>query len=193
MVIAGRDSAHSILPLNARTEGEPLAFEIDKITESIENADTGETLDTLVLPFTKDDLKEITKKNGWLFDWKMEFSKTEHQVYKLVAEKEPQTVQGLVSLKKMEDHVYMYLIENAPFNRGKGKKYLGVCGNLTAFGCKMSKDYGFDGVIAYEPKTALIPHYQKTLGAVMISKRRMAIFEEPARRLLDKYFPETQE
>ena len=45
-----------------------LAFEIDKITESIENADTGETLDTLVLPVTKDDLKETTKKNGWLFD-----------------------------------------------------------------------------------------------------------------------------
>jgi hypothetical protein len=27
-----------------------LDFEIDKITESIENAETGETLDTLVLP-----------------------------------------------------------------------------------------------------------------------------------------------
>ena len=38
------DSAHSILPLNARTEGEPLAFEIDKITESIENAETQEEL-----------------------------------------------------------------------------------------------------------------------------------------------------
>ena len=64
---------------------------------------------------------------------------------------------------------------------------------MTAYGCKMSKDYGFDGVIAFEPKTALIPHYQKTLGAVMISERRMAINEEPARRLLDKYFPETED
>ena len=44
-----------------------LDFEIDKITESIENAETGETLDTYVLPVTKDDLKEITKKNGWIF------------------------------------------------------------------------------------------------------------------------------
>jgi hypothetical protein len=57
----------------------------------------------------------------------------------------------------------------------------------------MSKDYGFDGVIAFVPKTELIAHYEKTLGAVMISKRRMAIFKEPARRLLDKYFPETDE
>jgi len=42
------------------------------------------------------------------------------------------------------------------------------------------------------PKTALIEHYQKTLGAVMISKRRMAIFEKDAKVLLDKYFPDME-
>jgi hypothetical protein len=40
-----------------------LDFEIDKITESIENAETGELLDTLVLPVTKADLEKITKKS----------------------------------------------------------------------------------------------------------------------------------
>jgi hypothetical protein len=169
-----------------------LAFEIDKITESIENAETGEVLKTLVLLVTKADLKETTKKNGWLFDWKLELDEPEHQVYKLVTEKEPHTIQGMVSLENKKDHVYLHLIESAPYNIGKGKKYIGVCGNLTAFGCKMSKEYGFDGVVVYEPKTALIPHYQKTLGAVMISDRRMAIFEEDAQVLLDKYFPETE-
>jgi hypothetical protein len=168
-----------------------LDFEIDKITESIENAETGETLDTLVLPVTRADLDEAT--NGWLFDWKQELSETEHQVYKLVTEKEPKTIQGLVSLKKMEDHMLMYLIENAPHNRGKSKKYLGVCGNLAAYGCKLSIGYGFGGVIAFDPKTALIAHYEQTLGAVLISERRMAVFEEQAKLLLDKYFPETEE
>ena len=86
-----------------------LAFEIDKITESIENAETSETLNTLVLPVTKDDLKEATKKNGWLFDWKQELFEPGHQVYKLVTEQEPQTIQGLVSLEKLGDHVYMHL------------------------------------------------------------------------------------
>ena len=44
-----------------------LDFEIDKITESIENADTGETLNTLVLPVTKADLKQTAKKmDGFL-------------------------------------------------------------------------------------------------------------------------------
>jgi hypothetical protein len=69
-----------------------LDFEIDKITESIENTETGETLDTLVLPVTKADLEEITKENGWLFNWKQELSEPEHQVYKLVTEKEPHTI-----------------------------------------------------------------------------------------------------
>jgi hypothetical protein len=77
-----------------------LDFEIDKITESIENAETGESLDTLVLPVTQADLKETVIKNGWIFDWKQELSEPERQVYKLVIEKEPQTIQGLVSLKK---------------------------------------------------------------------------------------------
>jgi hypothetical protein len=169
-----------------------LDFEIDKITESIENAETGETLDTLVLPVTKADLEEVTIKNGWLFDWKQELSEPEKQVYKLVTEQEPQTIHGMVSLEKLKDHVLMHLIESAPYNIGKKKKYLGVCGNLTAYGCKLSKELGFNGVIAFEPKTALIPHYQKTLGAVLISERKMAIYEKDAQVLLDKYFPETE-
>ena len=69
-----------------------LDFEIDKITESIENAETGEMLDTLVLPITKADLEEVTKKNGWIFNWKQGFSEPEKQVYKLVTEQEPYTV-----------------------------------------------------------------------------------------------------
>jgi len=170
-----------------------LDFEIDKITESIENAETGETLDTLVLPVTSADLKEITKKNGWLFNWKLEFANPERQVYKLILEKEPKVIHGLLSLERKEGFILMHLIENSPFNIGKGKKYLGVCGNLTAYGCKLSKEYGFNGVIAFDPKISLIEHYKKTLGAVLINDRRMAIFDKDAQVLLDKYFPETEE
>ena len=165
-----------------------LDFEIDKITESIENAETGETLDTLVLPVTKVDLEGINRKNGWLFDWELEFSETERHIYKLVAEKELKTIHGLVSLEKMEDHVFMHLIESAPFNIGNTKKYLGVAGNLTAYGCKLSMEFGFGGVIAFISKSDLIPHYEKTLGAVHLGKNRMGIFEENAQKLLDNYF-----
>ena len=165
-----------------------LAFEIDKITESIENARTGETLNTLVLPVTKDDLKETTKKNGWLFNWKFEYDQTGRRVYKLVAEKKPQTIHGLVSLEERAKHIYMHLIENSPFNRGKDKEYLGVAGNLVAYACKVSMECGFDGVISFHAKTALIEHYEKTLGAVHLGGGIMAIHEEDAKNLIDKYF-----
>jgi len=170
-----------------------LDFEIDKITESIENAETGEVLKTLVVPVTKADLEEVTKKNGWLFNWKQEFSEPERQVCKLVAEKEPHVIQGLVSFEKDEGFMYMNLIENSPFNLGKGKKYLGVAANLVAYVCKLSMEYGFGGVISFDSKTALISHYEKTLGAVRISGSGMVIFEKDAKILIDKYFPEKEE
>jgi hypothetical protein len=44
----------------------------------------------------------------------------------------------LVSLEVKSDHVYMYLLENAPFNKGQTKVYAGVAGNLVAYACKLS-------------------------------------------------------
>ena len=169
-----------------------LDFEIDKITESIENSQTGEIYKTLVLPINMADI-QIINMNNWLFDWKLEFSKQEHKVYKLVTEIEPNNIQGLISLEKDEGFILMNLLENAPFNIGKSKKYLGVACNLVAYGCKLSKEYGFDGVLAFDSKTNLIPHYEKILGAVRLGGSRMAIFEERANFLIDKYFPETEE
>ena len=79
-----------------------LDFEIDKITESIEDSHTGEVYKTLVLPVTEADLKRVDKRNGWLFYWKMEFSQPENKVYKLVTENEPKIIHGLVSLKEWQ-------------------------------------------------------------------------------------------
>lgn len=49
-----------------------LDFEIDKLTHSLEDAKTGEILSTDVLLLSKPDLKGITGKNGWKFNWKMD-------------------------------------------------------------------------------------------------------------------------
>ena len=165
-----------------------LEFEIDKITESIESTETGESFDTLVLPVGKADLRGVTKKNGWRFDWKLELAETNGQVYKLVTQKEPDVIQGLVSFEKYPDHIYMRLIENAPANVGKGKKYVGVSNTLIAYGCKLSQDAGFGGVVAFKAKTELIEHYQNKLGATRISGQRMAFLEKKAKYYIDKYF-----
>ena len=49
----------------------------------------------------------------------------------------PNIIQGILSLTIEPDHVYMDLLESAPFNRGRNKLYEGVAGNLVAYACKV--------------------------------------------------------
>jgi len=86
------------------------------------------------------------------------------------------------------DYVFMNLIESAPFNRGKNKLYEGVAGNLVAYACKVSFQKGNEGFVAFDAKTKLIAHYEKTLGAYLFGKQRMIIVRETAQILVDKYF-----
>jgi hypothetical protein len=60
-----------------------LDFEIDKLTNSIENVVTGDSFATDVSIITTADLKNITKKNNWQFDWQFEYKQPEREVYKL--------------------------------------------------------------------------------------------------------------
>lgn len=47
-----------------------IEIEIDKLTNSIENAISGDSFETELLVLEKNDLKQISKRKGWLFDWK---------------------------------------------------------------------------------------------------------------------------
>jgi len=93
-----------------------------------------------------------------------------------------------MSLSDFNDHYFLHLIENAPFNRGKRKLYNGVAGNLIAFGCKLSWDSGYEGFLSFISKTRLIEHYEKSLGAVHVGGRKMVIFPKEALKLINKYF-----
>ncbi|MDH5603694.1 MAG: hypothetical protein OEY51_07135 [Cyclobacteriaceae bacterium] len=162
--------------------------EIDKLTNSIENVITGDRFQTEVSLVDRQDIKLTTKKKGWLFDWKSEFEKPDRDVYKLTIAGNSEIIQGLLSLTENEDHIYMHLIESAPFNLGKDKVYLGVPGNLVAFACRIAFHRGFDGYVSFTSKTALIEHYKKTLGAVNVRGQLMVINTETALKLIDKYF-----
>ena len=142
-----------------------LSFEIDRLTRSIENVVTGDSLPTVVVPLTNADLKLVTRKNGWLFNWKQELRVMERSIHKLTIVGNPTVIQGLVSLEDRPDHLYMHLVENAPFNLGRNKVYAGVLGNLVAFGCKLAFENGHEGNLAFDSKTALMQHYHETIGA----------------------------
>lgn len=163
-------------------------FEVDKLTRSIENAVTGDSFQTEVSYLLKSDLKQVTKKNGWDFNWKKELDSTNREVYKLTIQGNPNVIQGLVSLSIEPDHIYMHLIESAPFNKGKTKIYVGVPGNLVAYACRLSFQKGFDGFLSFHSKTKLIDHYIKTLGAYHFGGHLMIIDTLPANELINKYF-----
>ena len=162
---------------------------IDKLTNSIENAITGDSFQTEISLIQKNDFRSLIKKNGWLFNWKLESSFLEREIYKLTIVGNQNIAQGLISLEPKEDHVYMHLIESAPFNRGKDKVYFGVLGNLVAFACKYSFQRGFEGNVGFLSKTRLVEHYADVLGAIHIGRGAMIIEEKAAQKLIQKYYP----
>ena len=163
-------------------------IEIDKLTNSLENLITGDNFPTDIVITDLNDFKSITKKGGWLFDWKSEFRMPDRDVYKLTIGNNQTVIQGLISLSVKADHVYMHLIESAPFNKGKDKVYAGVPGNLVAFACKLSFQRGFEGYLSFLSKTNLINHYEKTLGATHVGGNIMIINTVAALKLINKYF-----
>lgn len=119
-----------------------LDFIVDKLTNSIQNTISGDSFPTEIARFTINDSKLITEKNGWNFNWKNELKNDVNEIYKLTIVHNPSIIQGLLSVQKEADHIYMRLLENAPFNIGKTKLYDGVAGNLVAYACKLSFQYG---------------------------------------------------
>jgi len=170
-----------------KEQNKGLDFIIDKLTNSIENTLTGEVFDTVIVRLTSKDAKQI-KETDWQFNWLKELKDKTKEIYKLTTVNNPTIIQGLLSIEDKQDHVFMHLIESARFNKGKGKVYFGVPGNLVAFACKVSVDKGFEGFLAFDAKTALIKHYQESLHATHFRGRRMFIETSAALRLISLYF-----
>ena len=160
---------------------------IDKLTNSIEEVATGKNFDTEIFELEKTDLKLLTKKKDWKFNWKEEWKNADAKVYKLVLMGD-KTIQGIISIKDEGSYLYLPLIETAPHNFGKAKKFFGVPANLTAFACKCAFESGYDGEVAFIAKTELIEHYKKMLGATQLGGRRMGILNREARKLVSLYF-----
>lgn len=162
---------------------------IDKLTNSIEVATTGESFATVLTRLTSSQKRQLRKKE-WLFDWQRELTTDRRHVYKLTTVAEPTLIQGLISLEIDTDHVFVYLVESAAFNQGAEKRYLGVAGNLFAWACRVAFEQGQEGFVAFEAKTALLTHYQQALGAQRMGRGlRMYLATKAATELVAKYFP----
>jgi hypothetical protein len=158
------------------------------LTNSIENVQSGDSFQTEISLLSKAELKNITKKNGWRFNWASEFKVPVRDIYKLTIANNPNIIQGIVSLEIKADHVYMHLIESVAFNIGRSKTYYGVPGNLLVFACKLSFQRGGEGYVSFIAKTKLIDHYIESLGAVHFGGHLMVITTQVALNLINKYF-----
>lgn len=172
-----------------KQQNKGLDFIIDKLTNSIQNVVTGDSFVTEISLVTTADLKNVIKKTKWQFDWKFEFKQPQRDVYKLTIVNNQSVIQGLISLEIKSDHVYMHLVESAPFNKGKSKVYAGVPGNLVAFACKLAFQRGHDGNVSFFSKSQLVQHYIDSLGAMHVGGRIMIIDTVAALKLINKYFP----
>lgn len=163
-------------------------IEVDRLTNSIEEVSKRRCFDTLVARANLEDLKALRDK--WLFDWVLE--QRDWEIYKLIAVGVGGEIQGLISLRNHEDHVFVKLVESHPQNVGRNKRYEGVPGNLFAFAAMMSLDLGYDGYVAFVAKSELIGHYAETLGAKQLGRSpRMCIDRDAAARLINQYFGAT--
>ena len=98
-----------------------LDFVIDKLTDSIQNTISGDSFQTEISRLTRTDLKKVTNKSGWNFNWKQELDNNSREVFKLTITNNPNIIQGLLSFTINPDHLYMNLLESAPFNLGHKK------------------------------------------------------------------------
>lgn len=157
------------------------------IKKLITNRISQEQFQTVFLEITKKDLPSLNKKL-WSFDWKKEIKLPNRVVYKLTTQENPAVIQGLISWSDLGDHIFINIVESAPFNRGKERLYQGVAGNLFAIACQESFTRGYDGFVVFESKTKLINHYRDLLGAQRLgSSIRMFVDSQAASHLIKLY------
>lgn len=161
---------------------------IDDLTPCLVDRATGDVVDTEYRQVTSNEIKKIQKQSNWQFDWPLQWSQQEpnSEFYKLTV-KGSREVQGLIHCIIEQGCVKAELVESAPRNIGKDGKYKGVGAHLFAIAVKRSFESKSDGYVYFESKTRLIKHYQKTLGARIISGNLMCINNAAAIELLNKY------
>lgn len=131
----------------------------------IRNVHSGECFLTKISLLTHTEFNNITAKNGWRFDWTVEFEHPLRKVYKLTIAGNS-IVQGIISLEVKSDHVYIHLVESAPSNVGRHKVYAEVPLNLLAYACKISFNEGAAGCVKFISEPELIDLYIASWGAI---------------------------
>ena len=154
--------------------------EVDKWTKCLVRLSDKKIIDTEISQYIpqKHELKD------WNFDFYSDYKSGDTvKALKIAGGNE---IEALISYHRdpSVSAVYISHIERKP---GR-KMYEGITAHMFAEAVAESFDAGYDGVVFFDTKNEkLNKHYARTLGAVNISKFRMAIFEKEAKKLHDYY------
>jgi len=160
---------------------------IDTLTRSVIDKHSGISHKTKILPVNEKYLVKNSNRLKLIFDWQLEVKVKTRNVFSLSLADDKTNVLGLISIEKMDDHIYVHLVERIC---GHHNIYLGIGGNLFAFAGKYAFEMGMRGHIAFRPKTRLINHFSVTLKAIVLLNGRMGILEDAARHLIKIYYPD---
>ena len=117
------------------------------------------------------------KKDGWKFNWRKAMMNTQSNGYVLKLKTESKTIEGAILLKIEEKMLIMDILEIAPHNVGRKKKYDYVAGVLIAYACRKSftLEGAYKGFLVFVSKTKLIDLYRAKYGAKLALGQRMYI------------------
>lgn len=117
----------------------------------------GKTYPIEILPLENSDYK-LLSKTRYFFNWKEE---TNQETYKLVMRGQNE-IQGLVSVERIpsEWRIHIRLITVSSENKGKGKIFDRIAGNLIAHVAKIAvAEYGELACVSLRPKSLIAQHY----------------------------------
>ena len=118
---------------------------------------TGKIFQIEVLPVENADYKSLSKAR-YFFDWKEEKDKA---VYKLVI-KGQKDILGLISIERIpsEWRIHIRLLTVSIENKGGGKVYENIVGNLITYVAKLAvADFGELACVSLKPKSSIAQHY----------------------------------
>lgn len=154
--------------------------EVDSWTKCLVRLSDKKIVDTEISQYIpqKHELKD------WNFDFYSDYKSGDTvKALKVVGSNE---IEALISYHRDPSVLAVYI---SHIERKPGRKmYEGITAHMFAEAVAESFDAGYDGVVFFDTKNEkLNKHYARTLGAVNISKFRMAIFEKEAKKLHDYY------
>lgn len=118
---------------------------------------TGKIFAVLILLVEPADYKSLGRKR-YYFDW---HSERNQEVYKL-CKVGSDDILGLISLERIPDEwrIHIRLLTVSKENKGKGKIFDNITGNLIAFAAKTAvREYGELACISLRPKSQIVQHY----------------------------------